>query len=137
MDLGSVAQSWSTSPLKFRVPLALYPLTPSLPHNHEISHQLLESTHIGLKYTKRNFELAMEFKGDSVVAEDSRHGVFMKQALLMVWNFSKPGDRNMLIQISGREGSPVRRNSRWLCFGAQRSNCGVWHERHEQIYECR
>lgn len=85
IDLGSVAQSWSTSPFEISGATALYPLTPSLPHNHEISHQLPESTHIGLKYTKkRNFELVMEFKGDSVVAEDSRHGHFMKQALLMV-----------------------------------------------------
>jgi hypothetical protein len=36
----------------------------------------------------------------------------------------------------GREGSSVRRNSRWLCSSAQRSNRGVWHERHKQIYEC-
>ena len=34
--------------------------------------------------------MAMEFKGDSVV-EDSRHGYFMKQALLMVRNFLKRG----------------------------------------------
>lgn len=62
---------------------ALYPLLTSL-HNHEIPHQSLESSQLIITYTEKiKFELAMEFKGDSVV-EDSRHGYFMKQALLMV-----------------------------------------------------
>lgn len=52
MDLGPVAQSWSTT-FEISGATTLYPLTPSRPPNHEISHQLLESTHTGLKYTKK------------------------------------------------------------------------------------
>lgn len=52
MDLGPVAQSWSTT-FEISGATTLYPLTPSRPPNPEISHQLLESTHTGLKYTKK------------------------------------------------------------------------------------
>ena len=37
---------------------------------------------------------------------------------------------------TGREGSSIGRNPRWLCLSTQGSNRGVWHERHKQIYEC-
>lgn len=58
MDLGPAAQSWSTT-FEISGATTLYPLTPSRPPNHEISHQLLESTHTGLKYTKkRNREIS-------------------------------------------------------------------------------
>lgn len=123
--------------MKFQVPPppTPYPLLTSLP-NSEIPRQSPKSTQISATYTENiHFELAMEFKSDSVM-DDSRHGYFMKQALLMVRNFLMPGNRKMLIEKPGREGSPVRRDTRWLCSSVQRPNCGGWHERHKQIHEC-
>jgi len=72
-----------------------------------------------------HLESNMKFRDDPA-AEDSQHGHFMRQALLMVQCSLLRLD-TILIPTGG-EGYRVERNPCGLCSGVQQPDCGVWHE---------